>query len=178
MLHLISKTRFENQCLGKTPTKIINGLILTVPWDYFEINNRCWLLYIPFFNIGLVFGEYNEEDLSITYEDWKLTKISDKPDPKFILNSMKLFLHIDSELYKICDTGSWELENDFTGEIIEFSIRICGDYFRYTAIGYEERLERPLKINKIKLIDNFINTICYGIRGDNNESSVGSEQDT
>jgi len=164
MLHLVSKEKFESNCLGKEPTKRVVIRLGEIEWPYYEIpETGSWLLYFNELGIGLVFGEVDK--LELDFSDWKLTKVSDKPSKKYILNIMKTCVNIGSGFEKICDTGDWLIENNRTGDKIEFTIKVSGpNYYRLIAIGYPEKLEIPINEGKVKLKDKLIETIGYGLR--------------
>ena len=169
MLHLVDKDRFNSVCLGKEPNQKIDGELNNLVWPYYEIPKKSvYVLYVYELKIFLVFGEnkVQEEDLEVTFDDWSLTKESDKPDPRYILNIMKSCSHLSGNFN--CDTGSWKLENTRTGKTIEFSVKISGDYFKSHYIGYPEKLKIPINESEIRTIDKLIDTVYNGIRKDNN----------
>ena len=164
MLHLVSKERFESECLGKEPSGKVVINLNKIKWPYYEIpETGSWLLYLHELGIGLVFGEVDK--LELDFSDWKLTKVSDKPSKKYILNVMKACVNISSDFEKVCDTGDWLIENNRTGDRIEFTIKIAGtEYYRTVSIGYPEKLEIPMDESKIKLKDKLIESVGYGLR--------------
>ena len=174
MLHLIPKERFEKACKGKRPDHRIELDLEDSGWPYYEIPElESWLIYIPELKTGLIFGEV-PSDLGIVYDDWEITKISEKPNPKYILNTMKSCVYIKEDFYKICETGEWKITNLRFPFDLTFSIKISGSYFKQTAIGYEEKLKIPINKTEIRLIDKLIEYVGYGLRKDNKKSSVGS----
>ena len=172
MLHLVTKERFEEWCKGKKPNHTIRKkLDEHLEWPYYEIpETDSWLLYLEELGLCLVFGEV-PTDYSITFEDWKLEQIGEKPNPKYILNIMKACVYLDDDFYKKVGTGEWKITNTRFPYSIDFSIKICGDYYHQTAIGYEEKLRTPIDKAEIRLKDKLIEHVGYGIRGYNKNSS-------
>jgi len=172
MLHLVDKERFESCCLGKEPIQRIDGkLDRNIKWPYFEIpEDSVYVLYLYELEVFLVFGKSSISESKvmegITFDDWKLLKISDKPDSRYILNLMKKCSYL-SENFN-CEAGSWKLENTRTNKIIEFSVKISGNYFKSSYIGYPEKLRIPINESEIIVIDKLIDTVYNGIRKDNN----------
>jgi len=174
MIRLSTKTRFEAACLGKSPDKVIKQKVdLPEDWPYYETDCG-WILVLHELEKILVFGEV-PIDFSLTWEDWSLTQISKLPDPKYILNVMKAHNNLPSEFHKVVSPGVWKLENSRTGEVIEFSIKHTGSYYKLAAIGYPEKLEKPVDTDKIYEKDKLIETICNGLRPDIKKSDRGSE---
>ena len=172
MLHLVTKERFEEWCKGKKPNHTIKKKLNEhLEWPYYEIpETDSWLLYLEELGLCLVFGEV-PADYSVTFEDWRLEQIGEKPNPKYILNIMKACVYLDDDFYKKVGTGEWKITNTRFPYSIDFSIKICGDYYQRTAIGYEEKLKTPIDKAEIRLKDKLIESIGYGIRGYNKNSS-------
>ena len=175
MLHLVPKERFEEQCKGKMPDSRINlKLGERIEWPYFEIpETGSWLLYMKELGVGLIFG-VTPTNLEISYDDWKLEKIGEKPNPKFILNIMKACVYLEDDFYKVVEAGEWRLTNTRFPYTTDFSIKVCGDYYHQTAIGYEEKLKIPIDKLEIRLKDKLIEHLGNGIRANNKESGRGS----
>ena len=170
MLRYISKTRFEEHCKGIKPIKTILIDSFDCWWPYYELPEKeSWAMYLSELSAFVVFGspEINENDLILDFSDWTLTQISKKPDPKYILNLMKMHCNLNYDFGKTCGTGIWELVNSRTGERFEFSIKKTKDYFESVGIGYPEKLEVPIDKVKIQIIDKFIEELCYGLRCNN-----------
>ena len=168
MLRYVSKTRFEENCLGKKPIKTIRLDSFQYKWPYYEIPEKeSWVMYIVGINAFVVFGssDIGPSDLTVDFSDWNLNQISNKPDPRYILNLMKMYTNFDHDFGKVCSNGVWELVNSRTNERIEFSIKKSSDYFESVGIGYPEKLEIPLNETKIYTKNNFIEDLCYGLRG-------------
>jgi hypothetical protein len=175
MLHLVTKERFEEWCKGKQPTQKID-LVLeeNIEWPYFEIpETDSWLLYVKELRIGLVFGTV-PSDFTISYDDWKLEKIGEKPNTKYILNIMKACVYLNDDFYKVAGIGEWRITNTRFPYTTDFSIKICGDYYHSTAIGYEEKLKTPIDKAEIRIKDKLIEHVGNGLRGNNKEGSRGS----
>jgi hypothetical protein len=175
MLHLVTKERFEEWCKGKQPTQKID-LVLeeNIEWPYFEIpETDSWLLYVKELRIGLVFGTV-PSDLAISYDDLKLEKSGEKPNPKYILNIMKACEYLNDYFYKVAGVGEWRITNTRFPYTTDFSIKICGDYYHSTAIGYEEKLKTPIDKAEIRIKDKLIEHVGNGLRGNNKEGSRGS----
>lgn len=148
---------------------------IDLPWDwpYYE-TDKGWMLVLHDLEKILVFGEV-PSDMGLVWDDWTLTQVSARPDPKYILNVMKAHNHLRSEFHKVVGPGVWKLENNRTGEVIEFSIKHTGSYYKQAAIGYPEKLERPINTDKLYEKDKLIETICYGLRPDIKESDRRGE---
>ena len=172
MLHLVTKERFEEWCKGKKPNHTIRKkLDEHFEWHYYEIQETdSWLLYFEELGRCFVFGEV-PTDYSVTFEDWRLEQIGEKPNPKYILNIMKACVYLDDDFYKKVGTGEWKITNTRFLYSIDFSIKICGNYYHQTAIGYEEKLRTPINKAEIRLKNTLIESIKDGIRGYNKNSS-------
>ena len=172
MLHLVPKERFESYCLGKRPDYQIDlNLEDNIEWPYFEIPElKSWLIYLKELKLGLVFGNI-PTNFDLDFSDWKLEKIGEKPNPKFILNIMKSCVYIKDDFYKVVEVGEWKLTNTRFQYSTNFSIKTSGDYYISTAIGYDEKLKIPIDKLEIKLKDKLIEHIGNGLRGNNKESS-------
>lgn len=171
MLRLIPRERFESINKGKQPDHRMKLDLEDIEWPYYEIpETNSWLIYLKELKLGLVFGEV-PEDTEISYDDWKLEKIGDRPNPKFILNIMKSCVFIDNEFYKTVEAGEWLITNTRYEFPISFSIKVCGTYFKETAIGYDEKLKIPLDKAELRLKDKLIENIGYGLRGNSKKSS-------
>lgn len=179
MLHLVDKERFDVSCQGKRPRQRIDGTLEgNISWPYYEIPEKSiYILYLRELEVILVFGDTDIQDSDIqegiTYDDWNLTKVSDRPDQKYILNLMKRCNHL-SENFD-CESGSWKLENTRIGKTIEFSVKVSGTYYKSRCIGYLEKLEIPINESKTLIIDKLIDTVYYGIRKNSTKNNIGSK---
>ena len=176
MLHYISKERFEKNCLGKEPQIVFKNCSRSFfsKWYYYEVPEKGgFVFYIMELRVFLVFNSDSiiEDDLIPTFDDWSLDKISEKPDPRYILNHMRMLCNLSYDFGKICDTGIWKLTNSRTGDQIEFSIKLVDD-FGTVGIGYQEKLELPLDKSKLLVKDTFIETLCNGLRLDVIENNI------
>jgi len=172
MLHLVTKERFEEACKGKKPNQSLKKRLNDYfEWPYYEIpETGSWLLYFEELGLCLIFGE-EPVTYEVTFEDWNLTKIGEKSNPKYILNIMKSCVYLEDDFYTKVGAGEWRIENTRFPCTIDFSIKVCGTYYHQTAIGYEEKLKTPIDKAEIILKDKLIECISYGIRGYNKDSS-------
>ena len=118
-------------------------------------------------SIDLDFSEFDDESGEISLEYWLLKKISEIPNSsKYIKNAIKdTYIYGFIEEFKkegidptIVTCGDYILNNINSNESIEFTIRFSGDecWCKCLYIGFEEKLELPRKIRKIKNKQNFI----------------------
>jgi hypothetical protein len=78
---------------------------------------------------------------------------------------------LDDDFYKKVGTGERRITNTRFPFTQDFSIKVCGDYYHQTAIGYEDKLKTPINKAEIRLKDKLIEHVGYGIRGYNKNSS-------
>lgn len=103
-----------------------------------------------------------------TIDDWELKQVSPSITNKlYTINCFKSYGDQFKELYDtyktIINEGDWYLINKITGEVLEFSIKLYGEYYnkaeKKILIAYPEKLETPINNIKCAIKENLITTI-------------------
>lgn len=150
-------------------------------WEYFfEIEGQGKFILVPFFKRVIIPSIYSgtvavdEIDFTcISFDDWKLNKISEEPNPEYIKNYYRKHdsYWITDEDLGICklNRGSYQLLNNRTNEIIEFSL-VRNDKWGWdngVFLCFPEKCVNPIKIKEINKKETFITYLVDGTRKTN-----------
>lgn len=102
----------------------------------------------------------------IDFSDWKLDKISDKPNKKYILNWYFKYYAYELESSDIeAESGEYKLSNQFLNYERVFSINSISRYswrkLKEIYICFEEKMKIPFDETKIINIDKFIRNFVW-----------------
>lgn len=166
--------KFESIYIKQKP--IQNEYINSFREFYFEIPKKGKFVLIPLIKRVIIPDTYKEtlklDDIDfndISFNDWEITMISPKLDPKYIRNQYvkhDSFLISANEIILKLGSGSFRISNKRTGENIDFSIMKDDKYSWSQGIYlcYPEKCEDILRIKEINKKEFFITYMINGIR--------------